>query len=162
MLRFLTFFTVFSLFFNASCVRYSFSGSTLPSHIRTVSIPIPENASSQTGLEESLRDIIDRAFASNNQLRVMPSGGDAELQMNILSYGNNPGEYDKSGVVSTYKVSITVAVRFYDTRENKTLYENRLTGTGEYNHDTETETTGRDNALRKIGEMIINNTIAGW
>jgi|SRR3989339_57835 len=162
MLRFLTLFIVFLLFFNASCIRYSFSGSTLPSHIRTVSIPIPDNASSQIGLEETLRDILDRAFASNNQLRIMPSGGDAELRMNILSYRNDPGDYDRSGNVSTYKVTIAVAVNFYDIKENKTLFENTLVGTGVYNRDSESETLGRENALRKISEMILNNTIAGW
>lgn len=145
-----------------SCIHYSFSGSTLPAHIRTVSIPIPDNASSQTGLEETLRDAMDRAFANNNQLRVMPSGGDAELQMNIVSYSNNPDEYDASGNVKTYRVAISVAVRFYDTRENKALYDNTVVAAGIYNHDNETEIVGRDNALKKIGEMIINNTIAGW
>jgi hypothetical protein len=147
---------------NVSCIHYSFSGSTLPSHIHTVSIPIPDNASSQTGLEETLRDMMDRAFTNNNQLRVMPSGGDAELYMNILSYQNNPDEYDVSGNVKTYKVSITVRVRFTDTKENKALFENILVGSGVYNHDNDNESTGRNSALLKISEMIINNTIAGW
>ena len=146
----------------SGCIRYSFTGSTLPAHIKTVVIPLPDNNTSKVGLEQRLYDGVNAAFVAMNNPTVVRENGDAELTIKITSYQNNPDEYDAQGNVKTYKVIITASVRFLDKKENTALYENSLSGIGIYNHQSENENTGIDNAIRKLNEAIVNNTIAGW
>jgi hypothetical protein len=150
------------MLFGVSCIRYSFSGSTLPSHIKTVSIPLPDNATSKVGLEQKLYDGTYATFVSMNQLQVIRSGGDAELQMKITDYRNQPEEFDAQGNVKTYKVVITADIRFVDRKGNTPIYQGTLFGIGVYSHDSETENVGIDNALKKLTESVVNNTISGW
>ena len=144
------------------CLHYSFTGSSLPAHIKTVSIPLPDNATTKIGLEQKLYDGVNGAFISMNNPTVVRSGGDAELIMKITGYQNNPDEFDGQGNVKTYKVIITAEILFEDRKENAAIYKGALSGVGIYNHASENENTGIENAVKKLNESIINNTIAGW
>lgn len=148
--------------FCTSCIHYSFTGSSLPAYIKTVSIPLPDNSTAKVGLEQKLYDGVTAAFTAVNNPTVVRSGGDAELIMRITGYQNNPDEFDAQGNVKTYKVIISAEVIFQDKRENAPLYRGVLSGTGVYSHATETETAGIENALRKLNESVINNTLSGW
>jgi hypothetical protein len=144
------------------CIRYSFTGSTLPAHIKSISIPLVENASAEIGLEETLRESIYNSFSAINILQVTENNPDAELKMRILAYRNIPDEYDASGNVKTYKVIIDVSVLFLDLKENEPLFEGDVRGVGIYDHVNENEKIGLESALKRINEIIINNTVSGW
>ena len=151
-----------SLLLLTGCIKYSFTGSTLPAHIKAVSIPLVENATSEIGLEERLRESVYQSFASANLFRIIESGGDAELRVRIASFQNDPDEYDASGNVKTYRVAIEADVDFFDLVENQSLFKGRVRGVGVYSHITESREIGIDNALKKLNEVIVNNTISGW
>jgi len=143
-------------------MRYSFSGSTLPVNIKSVSIPLFDNLTPRTGLEDKLHESVYSAFQANNALELKRTGGDAELAVRINSYSNGPDAYDAQGNVKTYRATIAISVLFRDRKENKALYEGDLVAFGIYDHTRETEDIGIDIALKKLGEMIINSTISGW
>ncbi|OGS35931.1 MAG: hypothetical protein A2293_12915 [Elusimicrobia bacterium RIFOXYB2_FULL_49_7] len=144
------------------CFKYSFSGSTLPGHIKTVSMPLIENQSSEIGLEERLREKVYTAFSGINLFRLTDAGGDAELRLNIVSFQNIPDEYDASGNVKTYRVIIETDCQFRDNIENDDLFKGRLRGIGIYSHTNDTRESGVESALTKLNEIIVNNTISGW
>ena len=144
------------------CLRYSFTGSTLPSHIRSVSIPLFDNRTPKAGLEDRLRESVYSAFTSMNAAEIKKSNGDAELSVTLTGYANDPDEYDAAGAVKTYRTRLDAEVRFQDRRENKTLYEGRLSAAGVYSHASESEEAGTAKALRSLSEMIVNNTLSGW
>ncbi len=146
----------------SGCIRYSFTGSTLPSHIKTVSIPLVENTTAEIGIEEKLRDQVYNAYTGLNVLSVVQDNGDADLRIRVIVYANVPDEYDASGNVKTYKVTITAQVAFVDTKENKAIFEDTITGSGIYDHRTENVDTGIGIALGMLKESIINNTVSGW
>lgn len=151
-----------SIFLLGSCIKYSFTGSTLPPHIKVVSIPLVENATSEIGLEERVRESVYQTFASANLFQLTETGGNAELRVRIASFQNTPDEYDAGGNVKTYRVIIEADVDFLDLVENNSLFKGRVRGVGVYSHTTETRETGVDNALKKLNEVIVNNTISGW
>ncbi len=155
-------FIVILMVLSTGCLHYSFSGSSLPSHIKTVSIELPDNNTSKVGLEQKVYDGINSAFVALNNPSVVREGGDANLYIKLTNYQNNPDEFDAQGNVKTYKVIITAEVRFTDRKENSAIYEGNLSGIGIYNHESENENTGIDNAIRKLNESIVNNTISGW
>lgn len=150
------------MFIAAGCIRYSFTGSTLPSYIKSVNIPLVENRSTEIGLEEKLRESVYSSFSSINLLQITEGTADSELRLAINSYRNVPDEYDASGNVKSYKVVLDVSVNFLDLKENDPLFEGIIQGLGVYNHLSESEETGVQTALKMINEIIINNTISGW
>ena len=129
------------------CFKYSFSGSTLPGHIKT---------------GERLREKVYTAFSGINLFRLTDAGGDAELRLNIVSFQNIPDEYDASGNVKTYRVIIETDCQFRDNIENDDLFKGRLRGIGIYSHTNDTRESGVESALTKLNEIIVNNTISGW
>jgi hypothetical protein len=149
-------------FLGASCIHYSFTGSGLPARIKTVEIPLPDNQTPKIGLDQKMYDGVYNTYISLNILRVVRSGGDMELGIRIVGYQNNPDEFDAQGNVKTYRVIITADVSFLDRKENRPLYAGTLVGTGIYNHTTEDENAGINEAIRKLNETIVNNTITGW
>jgi hypothetical protein len=64
--------------------------------------------------------------------------------------------------VLTYEVSIGVHVVFRNLKEDEVIYEGNLTGVGKYDHQIETEETGKQVAMKKLNEMILSNTLSGW
>lgn len=162
MTRRLALLLLFLILLAGGCIRYSFSGSTLPGHIRSVSIPIFDNRTPRAGLEDRLRETVYSAFSSMNVAEIRKSAGDAELSVVLTAYRNDPYEFDAAGAVKTYRTVIQADVRFQDRRENKTLYEGSLSAAGDYSHASETEEAGTAKALRSLSEMIVNNTLSGW
>lgn len=146
----------------AGCIKYSFTGSTLPAHIKSVSIPLIENGTAEIGLEERLRESVYQSFAAANLFSITETGGDAELKVRIVSFQNVPDEYDAAGNVKTYRVIIEADVDFFDTAENESLFKGRVRGVGLYSHTGETREIGMESALKKLNEVIVNNTLAGW
>lgn len=159
--RTLIFSTLFSLCMTG-CIRYSFSGSSLPAHIKSVAIPLFDNQTAKAGVEETLRDKLYQAFQASGVAEVKRSGGDAELRITLLEYRHEPGEYDLAGNVKTYRVVLTTQVSFVDSREEKPLYEEKVAAVGAYNYGTESEETGLSIAMAKLTEIILNNTIRGF
>ena len=53
------------------CGVYSFSGSGLPSHIRTVAVPLFSNKSSEYGIKDDLTEGIIEALVSDGKLKVV-------------------------------------------------------------------------------------------
>ena len=55
------------------CGIYSFSGSTLPSHLKTVGVPIFENRTAEFGIDQQITDIIIDAIRREIMEVVIPT-----------------------------------------------------------------------------------------
>ncbi|UCE05762.1 MAG: hypothetical protein JSW07_19560, partial [bacterium] len=47
------------------CGYYSFSGSSLPSHIRTIAVPMFENRTTEFGVREDITDALINEFTQD-------------------------------------------------------------------------------------------------
>ena len=146
-----------------SCGVYTFSPSALGG-VKTAAIPLFDNKTSESGLSQSLTDKLSRAFVDNNTLRVVPEGrADAVLRGTIVSYKREAYTYSQAEVVAEYIVRIAVDVGFYDKKNSKAIWEEKgMSNWGTYNSVSETEDYGKDRALDKLVEDILNKTVKGW
>jgi len=146
-----------------SCGVYTFSPSALGG-IKTMAIPQFDNKTSESGLSQSLTDKLSRAFVDDNTLRVVPeSRADAVLRGAIVTYKREAYTYSESEVVAEYIVRIGADVSFYDKKSSKAIWEETgMSNWGTYNSVTETEDNGKDRALNKLVEDILNKTVKGW
>jgi hypothetical protein len=150
----------------AGCGVYTFSGSTLPGHLKTVDIPLFGNQSLHPEVAEELTTGITREILSSNLLRIVSAEGDATLTGRVVSYTHHPYTYGAEGyrdvTVTQYAVTVRVDVEFMDNRKNEPLFKGPVSGEGIYDLATETEQTGVKRALDKIIEQILQNSVQSW
>lgn len=161
---YLIFFTLLALF--AGCGVYTFKGSTLPNHLKTVDIPLFINESLQPGVAEYITDELQKNIQDNNVLETVPNEGDATINGKVLSYKNHPYTYDSESArqvtVEEYSVTISIEVEFLDNKKDKVLYKGIITQDGIYEFGSETEEDGKNRAIKKITDQIIQNSVQSW
>jgi len=143
-----------------SCGFYSFTGNTLPPHIRTVSIPLFENGTSEFGIDQQLTDGIIQAVIRDNTLKIARAReGDSVLKGRITRVEDRAGQYDQSESVSDYRIYLSVSVSFEDVRKQQVLWEETFSQFGTYSGDRD---EGIQEAVEKLTADIVTKTVSGW
>ncbi len=150
----------------ASCGVYTFSGSTLPSHIKTVQIPLFANQTLETGLAEDVTQQLSTRILGGNVLRPVARDADATLTGVVMGYANQEYQYDikreREVEVEEYMVRIAVRATFVDNRKNDTLFAGTVQGQGIYAFGSEQQTDGRQRAVDDIVQQILEKSVQSW
>ena len=149
--------------FMASCGYYSFSGSGLKG-IKSVAVPLFENQTQEYGIRESLAEKVVDAYVQDNTLKVVNEKiADSILSGIITRYLREAHTFDEDENVKEYKARIFVRVTLEDTEKKKIIWEDEsLEGWAIYSAADETEDEGKERALQKLAEDIVNRTVKGW
>jgi hypothetical protein len=101
-------------------------GAFLPAHIRTIGIPLFTNATTVFDVEQLLTQRVRSEFIGRGKYTVVPetAGTDAVLDGQITSISLMPSAFDDQQLATRYTVVVTTSIRFRDTRENRTIWEN--------------------------------------
>jgi hypothetical protein len=112
----------------ASGCGYSLAGrgSSLPATIRTIGIPLFENATPVFELEQLMTEKVRLEFISRGKYRVQPdgAGADAVLMGGITSVTITPTSFNSQQQATRYAFTMVVKVEFRDATTNRILYEN--------------------------------------
>lgn len=146
---------------------YSFKGGSVPSHLKTIAIPVVED---QTGignpiLRETLTKQLTNDFLTDNTLQLTDrNSADAVLEAVIVDMKDSPAVLEGVERVTQRKVTLTVRATLYDQLLRKKLWEKSFSGWGYYPSGTSLtqQNEGITEAIRKISEDILNETVAGW
>ena len=145
---------------------YSFTASTLPSHIKTVQIHEVEDKALDPVLANDLHTAVVDMFKKNaGGIRLVNEEANADFEITLLSYANKPENYNSNSDVETYRVTIRVSVKFYDNVKERIIYENKsLSADGVYDiQKNESEDRhGQARAIEKLQDLIIANALAKW
>ena len=148
----------------SSC--YSFTASTLPSHIKTVQIHDVEDKALDPVLANDLHTAVVDMFKKNaGGIRLVNEEANADFEITLLSYANKPENYNSNSDVETYRVTIRVSVKFYDNVKERIIYENKsLSADGVYDiqKNESEERHGQARAIEKLQDLIIANALAKW
>lgn len=146
-----------------ACGIYSFSGSTLPPHLKTIGIPLLEDQTTEFGIDQALTDVLIDAFIDDNSLKIdEPRSADAILTGTITRVEDRTGQYSASEVASDFRVSITVKVKLEDMRKRQVMFEASISQYGTYDGSEVTREEGIDEALEKIATDILNRALSDW
>jgi hypothetical protein len=149
-----------------SCGVYTFNGSTLPSYIKTVDVPLFKNSSLEPEIAEEITTEINKKVVADGLLRVIADQGDATLAGEVSKYVNEPYTFGTTETrkvnVDQYIVRITADVDFYDNKKDKSMFKGPVTGEGIYNFSSEQESTGRTKAVTDLVRKILEKSIQSW
>jgi outer membrane lipopolysaccharide assembly protein LptE/RlpB len=103
------------------------SAAHLPANVRTLNIPVFQNATQSYHTEVALTQAVVREFSSRTSYRLTTAAhadADATLAGTITSFKITPLTYNsQTGQSSSFLITITARVILYD-RNGKTLYQN--------------------------------------
>jgi hypothetical protein len=162
---------VFCLLCSASCLLllisgcgiYSFSGSGL-SGIDSIAIPLFDNQTQEYGLREALTEKVAEMFVQDNTLKVVNErSADSILRGVVTRYARETHSFDEQENPQEYISRIWVKVSFEEKKDKKVVWkEDDLLGWGIYSAQDETEEMGKQRAIEKLAEDIVNKTVKGW
>ncbi len=146
---------------------YSFTGASVPPHLKTIAIPIVED---QSGFgDPTLRDLFSRQlverFISDNTLQTTERAtADAILEGIILAVNDAPIVVQGGEQVARRRITVTVRMRFQDVKMRRQVWEKEFSNWGDYDSGggLTRRNEGIAEAVRKLTEDILNETVAGW
>ena len=145
---------------------YSFTASTLPSHIKTVQIHEVEDKTLDPVLANNIHTAVVDMFKKNaGGVRLVNENANADFEMMLLSYTNKPENYNSNSDVETYRVTIRVSVKFYDNVKDRIIYESKslsADGTYDIQKNESEDRHGQARAIEKMQDLIVSNALAKW
>jgi hypothetical protein len=146
---------------------YSFTGASVPPHLKTIAIPIVDDQSGYG--DPTLRDTFSQQllnrFVNDNTLQPADrNSADSILEGVITSVKDAPAVVEGGDQVSKRRITVTAHVTFRDLKLRKKVWEKDFTQWGDYSSGggLTQRNDGIAEAVRKITEDILNETVAGW
>ena len=149
------------------CV-YSFNPSNIPSHIKTLEVPVAENQTLEVALSDQITTAMTERFVEDNSLRVVQKDADAVLDCVIIGYENRVFGFNQDQVADEYVVILAVNMTLRDRVKGKEIWSGELVK-GQVTYSlvgTETGVTTEDEAralaIKQIVDFAISKTVEGW
>ena len=153
----------------AGCkVNYSFTGASVSPDTKTLSIatfpsfqaPLAPPSLSQS-FSESLKDI----FLRQTSLTLVKNNGDIIIEGDIIGYKQSDEAVTGNDVSSLSRLTITVKVRYIDTKNEENSYEQTFSNFAQFDSrrtlaDAETELI--DDINEKLAQDIFNKSLGNW
>lgn len=142
---------------------YSFTGSGLPAGLRTVEIVQVQDRARQTELADRATLDIQTEYQRNGSLRPVDHDAHSRLDTWIAGYSHMPQNFDLSGNVTRFRVTVTLETKFTDLRDESVLFESKdIAGIYDYDPLKETESDAKVKALQEAVRKLVANTVSGW
>ena len=155
--------------FNISCLRYSFTGASIPEGVNTIYIPFfPDQSGSGLGdLSDRLNTSLINRFVNQSRLQLASNldVADAFIEGRIQSYSNRPFSIGGNEQASQNQVNITVQARFQYSTSEEALWNKSFSGSFTYD-PTEDPINGEmeaaSEALAQIANNMFNDAVSNW
>ena len=153
----------------SSCA-YTTSSALLPPHLKTIAIPVFENATSEYSIQQDITQAVIDRFVQDNHLKIVDErSANAVLRGKVVLYRNTVFGFSATTQASEYRVTISVSVTIKDVVKNREMWKDEnLTKTTNYyvvdvpGQKAQTELDGRKDAISKIADEIVARTVEGW
>lgn len=146
---------------------YSFRGGSVPSHLKSIAIPLfdDQSGSAEPGLREKFTNKLIDQFRQDNSLSVTDkTHADSSIEGTIVSLVDEPYVVVQGESVTKRKVTISVKAAYLDKKLNKQVWEKQLSnwGTYEASGGPSERALAIDAAISKLTEDILNETVSSW
>jgi len=153
-------------FFLFGCA-YSFTGSSVPPHLKTIAIPLLDDQSGfgEAGVREEFTNTLIERFQSDNSLEIADKkDADSILEGVIISVRDEPTVVEAGETVSKRRVTITVQATYQDMKLRKKVWEKSLSNWGDYDPGSgpAQRKDAITTAIEKLSEDLLLETVASW
>ncbi len=152
----------YQLFFNGC---YSFTGASVPAHLKTVAIPLFDDVSGfgEPGLREKFTQKLTELFRNDNNLEIGERlTADSIVEGTISSVIDAPQVIGGNNIITTRKITVTIHASFTDMKLRKKIWERDFSAWGEYTQGQQIRDVALTEAVNKAAEDILLETVSGW
>jgi hypothetical protein len=151
------------------CLKYSFTGTSIPEGVNTVFIPFfPDQSNSGIGdLSDRLSEALIQRFVNESRLQLANSEDDADAIINgqIISYSNRPFSIGGNEQANQNQVQITVSASFKYRTDDAPLWDKNFSGNFTFDpteDPVQGEEDAADDALEQIANNMFNDAVSSW
>ena len=145
---------------------YSFTGGSVPGHLKTLNISNVNDLSSFGNPEYKdllTQSIIDN-FQKDNSFNLVETGGDARLNVSISSIRETPIAVSPGELETERRVDVVCEAEFFDVVKQKSVFKKSFPNNKVYS--VSEGQVGRDSAIREVigrlAEDILLAVVSGW
>lgn len=151
------------------CLNYSFTGTSIPSDVRTIYIPFFDDQSG--GGIGDISDRLNRSLINRfvNQSRLSQTGSednaDALIDGMITSYRVRPFSIGGDQRANLNEITITVRASFRYADRSEPLWDKNFSGSATYDvqeNPVDGEVTATEQALQQIANNMFNDAVGDW
>lgn len=155
------------LFSILSCGIYSFSGASISSEVKSISIKQFVNSSSlaPTVLANSLTEKLKNKFLSETNLIPTNNNGDLVFSGQITKYNINPIAIQTDETASKNRLSITIKVKFINIVDKESNYDKTFSRYADYESSedfTSIEESLNEEVASQLIDDIFNEAFTNW
>jgi len=153
---------------NFNGCNYSFTGASVPAHLKTVAIPILEDRSGSGifKLKEDLTSVLTQKFVEDNSLQVADkANADCIVEGVIVSAVDAASQITAGETISKNKFTINVKVTYRDLVKKTVIFEKTFANYKEYStagdiQNARTEAIAE--AIKLVSEDILLGVVSNW
>ena len=158
------------LSFSISCFLFSGCGyhlvgmgSSLPPHLKTISIPVFKNTSSQPEIHRELTSAVLESFISDGRLKVAKKGNaDLVMDATLVFYQKRNVSFGSQDLVSNIIVEVEIDLTITDQIKNKIFIKEKLKTQWDYKSTSDIAATERarlkalDLGFQDLGRRLVS------
>jgi hypothetical protein len=155
------------IIFLQSCGFYSFSGASISSEVKSVSInnfniSAPSSPPTLSNLiSESLKD----KFNDETNLTILPNNGDLQFEGEITSYKLKPIAIQQNETAAQNRLTITVKVNYTNTKDDEFDYNSNFSRFRDYSSSQDLSSIEQqllEDITNELVEDIFNKALTNW
>ena len=145
-----------------ACCGYS-TRSILPSHLKSIAIPVVGNETIKPGLGELLTEQLSEDFTKDRNLKITTlDRANLVLECKITNYEKSPQSYTANQDVIAWKITLAAEINAEDKSKSESLTKGNISTWITYDTKTETEEQGIGKAIEKLSQEILKNVLTTW
>ncbi len=148
---------------------YSFTGGSVPPHLKTINISaVKDNSGYGNPLyKQNFTQLMIEGFQDDNSFKVSETGGDAKLDITIVSIRDETVALTQSNqgtLENERKISVSCSARYFDALNKKEIWKRNFTNYKLY--ELANAQQARDEAiqltLEQLADDILLAVVSGW
>jgi hypothetical protein len=150
-----------------SCGVYSFTGASISPDVKTFTVNYFENNSPlvNPNLSQVFTEALKEKVLVSTSLNLIKQNGDVEFEGQIVDYKTQPISITGNEIASQNRLTISVKVKFTNTKDETKNFETSFTRYADYNSTqnlTEVETNLVKQINTELVEDIFNKAFVNW
>jgi outer membrane lipopolysaccharide assembly protein LptE/RlpB len=152
-----------TLLLNGCGYHLTGTGSTLPKHLKTLSIPVFTNSSFQPEIHRELTSAIINAFITDGRVKLVPKGqSDMVMKGNLIHYELKTVSFSANDFADDYIVVLGVDIEVTDKVKNEPYLKQNLraewnyTATSDIVNTESARLAALEEAYRVMGNRLVS------
>lgn len=161
-------FFLIGIFISNSCGTYSFSGASIPSEMKTVSVQFFENTSALVVpyLSQQFTEALKDRIRNQSRLSIVRTDGDANFEGRITDYTIRPVAIQGNDRAGLNRLTVTVSVKYTNNLNPELNFEQSFQAFQEFSLNQGPIQSQEQKLLtvinRQLTEDIFNKAFANW